>query len=79
MANQTQKYAQAKLEAAQENVSPYGIDLGLRGIQHNTIATIDRDDDQPNIITPQNSSSHRAAASRSAQKVHCSNNYYKHR
>lgn len=42
MANQTQKYAQAKLEAAQENVSPYGIDLGLRGIQHNTIRVIDR-------------------------------------
>lgn len=42
MANQTQKYAQAKLEAAQETVSPYGINLGLRGIQHNTLRVIDR-------------------------------------
>jgi hypothetical protein len=42
MANQTQKYAQLKLELAQESVSPYGIDLGLRGIQHNTIRVIDR-------------------------------------
>lgn len=42
MANQTQKYAQTKLKLAQESVSPYGIDLGLRGIQHNTIRVIDR-------------------------------------
>jgi hypothetical protein len=42
MANQTQKYAQMKLELAQGSVSPYGIDLGLRGIQHNTIRVIDR-------------------------------------
>jgi len=42
MANQTQKYAQMKLEFAQESVSPYGIDLGLKGIQHNTIRVIDR-------------------------------------
>lgn len=42
MANQTQKYAQLKLELAQESVSPYGIDLGLRGIKHNTIRVIDR-------------------------------------
>lgn len=42
MANQTQKYAQMKLELAQESVSPYGINLGLRGIQHNTLRVIDR-------------------------------------
>lgn len=42
MANQTQKYAQMKLELAQESVSPYGIKLGLRGIQHNTLRVIDR-------------------------------------
>jgi len=42
MANQTQKYAQMKLDLAQESLSPYGINLGLQGIQHNTIRVIDR-------------------------------------
>jgi hypothetical protein len=42
MANQTQKYAQMKLDLAQESVKPYGIDLGLKGIVHNTIRVIDR-------------------------------------
>lgn len=42
MANQTQKYAQMKLELAQDSVSPHGINLGLRGIQHNTLRVIDR-------------------------------------
>ena len=42
MANQTQKYAQMKLDLAQESVKPYGIDLGLKGIVRNTIRVIDR-------------------------------------
>ena len=42
MANQTQKYAQMKLQLAQDDVTPYGISLGMRGIQHNTIRVIDR-------------------------------------
>ena len=42
MANQTQKYAQMKLNLAQESVKPYGIDLGLKGIFRDTIRVIDR-------------------------------------
>lgn len=42
MANQTQQYAQMKFELAQASVAPYGIDLGLKGIQHNTLRAINR-------------------------------------
>lgn len=42
MANQTQQYAQMKFELAQESVAPYGIDLGLKGIQYNTFRAINR-------------------------------------
>ena len=42
MANQTQKYAQMKLNLAQESVKPYGINLGLKGIVRDTIRVIDR-------------------------------------
>jgi len=41
MTNQTQQYAQKKLELAQENLKPYGIDLGLKNIHSNTIRVID--------------------------------------
>jgi len=40
MTNQTQQYAQKKLQAAQEALKPYGIDLGLKNIQSNTIRVI---------------------------------------
>lgn len=40
MTNQTQQYAQKKLELAQENLKPYGINLGLKNIHSNTIRVI---------------------------------------
>ena len=40
--NQTQKYTQAKLDLAQEDLRPYSIDLGLKGPMFNTIRTVDR-------------------------------------
>jgi hypothetical protein len=42
MANKTQKYAQMKLEFAQQSVDEHQIKLGLRDVEYNTIRVIDR-------------------------------------
>ena len=41
MTNQTQQYIQMELNLAQSEVFPYGIDLNLAGVAHNTIRVVD--------------------------------------
>tara|TARA_R110001606_G_scaffold362880_1_gene516744 strand:+ start:1089 stop:1487 length:399 start_codon:yes stop_codon:yes gene_type:complete len=41
MTNQTQAYIQMELNLAQSEVDPYGIDLKLEGVMHNTIRVAD--------------------------------------
>ncbi len=42
MTNSTQQYIQTKLEFAQEDVKPYGIDLGIKGVNYNTVRVVGR-------------------------------------
>jgi len=66
MANQTQQYIQKSLFAAQQELAPHGISLGLGGVQQNTKRVIQR-----GVITIKDSAvnSHRFAQRKRGEHI----------
>tara|TARA_R110000737_G_scaffold277894_1_gene284652 strand:- start:123 stop:521 length:399 start_codon:yes stop_codon:yes gene_type:complete len=73
MTNQTQTYIQMELDLAQTDVAPYGIDLKLEGVIHNSIRVADT-----GVKTIKDRSINSRRAKQASEGVHVSKQEYKY-